>query len=416
MLLIRVVAPALRKGEYRELAALFFLQAMAGGMWLVPLSTVLSAHGFQQIRSFAFATTAIAALVSPLVFGAMADRHASPVAVLRGLAFASAGMMALAAWAISHRWPAPLVLGLIQVYSLCSIPTGSLSTAVVFSRLSDSQRQFGPIRAAATVGWIAGCLLISALSADTTAVAGYSGAVVWLSLGVFSYSLPSVPPPTASGAVRWTERMGWDALALLRNPDHRVVFISAALLSIPYAAFYPFTPPHLQQLGFRHTSALMSLGQITEVAAMFVLGGLFSRWRLKWIFVAGLSFGVLRFALCAINTQAWLLAGIFLHGLAFTFFFITAQIYLNERVDARWRVRAQALMSLMTIGAGNLLGYLGTGLWLGAVSSAGRPHWTLFWGGLSAAVAMVLAFFLWVYHGVGLPRRVQLETRETSLS
>lgn len=380
---------------------------MAAGMWLVPLSTVLAAHGFKEIRAFAFATTAVAALVSPLIFGAMADRHASPVAVLRGLAFASAGMMAVAAWSIQHRWPAPIVLMLIQIYALCAIPTGSLSTTVVFSSLRDSQRQFGPIRAAATVGWIVGCIVISALGADATSRAGYSGAVVWLGLALFTYSLPSVPPPPSAGATRWIERLGWDALALLRNPDHRVVFVSAALLSIPYAAFYPFTPPHLQSLGFRYTSALMSLGQITEVVAMFVLGGLFARWRLKWIFATGLAFGVIRYALCSMNTPAWLLGGIFLHGLAFTFFFITAQIYLNERVDVAWRARAQALMSLMTSGVGNLTGYLGTGLWLTICSSAGTPNWSLFWAGLSGVVAVVLVFFLWTYHGVGLPRRLQ---------
>jgi len=64
--------------EYSELAMLFFLQMMATGMWLVPLSGVLNAHGLGNLRPYAYATSALACFVSPLIFGAMADRHASP--------------------------------------------------------------------------------------------------------------------------------------------------------------------------------------------------------------------------------------------------------------------------------------------------------------------------------------------------
>ena len=43
-------------------------------MWLVPLSTVLDAHGLHAIKPFAFAANGVAAFVSPLIFGALADR------------------------------------------------------------------------------------------------------------------------------------------------------------------------------------------------------------------------------------------------------------------------------------------------------------------------------------------------------
>jgi MFS family permease len=383
------------------MAALFFLQMMAVGIWMVPLSRVLQAHGLGQIRSCAYATSAVAAFISPLIFGAMADRHASPVRVLRWLAGTSAATMSLASWSIGQRWPGALVLILIQVYSICAAPASSLASTIVFSRLRNSQREFGPIRAAGTFGWICGCWLVSALNADASTRAGYSGAVVWLALASFTFLLPSVPPPPSVGRVSFRERMGWDALALLKKPDHRVVFITTALYSIPLAAFYPFTPPHLQELGFQRTSAWMSLGQVTEIIAMFALATLFSQWRLKWIFSAGLAFGISRFLLCAGNGPGWLLAGVTLHGFSFTFFFITAQIYLNERVEAAWRARAQALMWLMSSGVGNLFGYLGTGFWFGVCSQPHNTRWPLFWNGLAATVACVTIYFLAAYHGQG---------------
>ena len=39
------VLKTIRRAEYAELIALFFLQGAASGMWLVPLSAMLDAHG-----------------------------------------------------------------------------------------------------------------------------------------------------------------------------------------------------------------------------------------------------------------------------------------------------------------------------------------------------------------------------------
>jgi nucleoside transporter len=395
------VLRTIRKAEYAELVALFFLQGAALGMWLVPLSTVLDAHGLHAIKPFAFATTALAAFVSPLIFGAMADRQASPVTVLRGLSLATAATLALASTAIELGWSPWLVLALIQLYALCSSPTFSIASTIIFARLADAQKEFGPIRAMATLGWMSGCWVVSALDADASALAGYSGAVMWVLVAGFTFFLPELETPKSAEHLTWHERLGLDALTLLKNPDHRVVFITSALFCIPLAGFYPYAPPHLRELGLQRTSAWMTLGQVTEVIAMFSLGALLLRWRLKWIFACGLGFGVLRFALSAINGHAWVLAGVLLHGCSYTLVLTTAQIYLDQRVDASWRARAQALFSLMNSGVGNLLGYLGTGWWFSACTHAAGTQWPLFWGGLAAAVGLVMSYFLAAYRGMG---------------
>jgi nucleoside transporter len=397
------VLTTIRRAEYFELVVLFFIHAMAMGMWFVPLSAVLDAHGLHHIKPYAFATSAIAAFVSPLIFGAMADRHAAPVVVLRWLAVATAASMTLATTAIKLGWGAGTVLALIQLHALCTAPTFSISTTIVFSRLKDSRSEFGPIRAMATFGWMAGCWVISLLSADTTPLAGYTGAFVWLGVAAYTFVLPNVPPPESKVRVTLRQRMGWDALTLLKNPDHRVVFITAALFNATVAVLFPFTPPHLQELGFQRTTAWMSLAQVTEIIAMFALAGLLTRWRLKWIFVLGLSFAVVRYSLCAMNTKLSLLAGLTLHGAGFTLVLITSQIYLEQRIDPAWRARAQSLHALMTSGVGNLIGYLGTGWWFATCTTNDVTRWTVFWAGLGAAVTAVLAYFLIAYHGRGVP-------------
>ena len=392
---------SIRLAEYIELVLLFFIQGAAGAIWIVPLSGVLDAHGLHAVKSLAFATTALAAFVSPLIFGALADRHLPSVTVLRWLAVATAAAMGLVSTSIQHGWNRWIVLAVIQVFALCSAPISSISATIVFERLADARKEFGQIRAMFTLGWIVGCLLVSALNADTSTLAGYSGSAMWLALAGFTFFLPVVQPPKSAGLLNWHERLGLDALTLLKNPDHRVIFMTPALLSIPFAAFYQHTPANMRELGFLHTSAWMSLGQISEMFAMFSLGALLLRWRLKWIILAGLGFAFARYAMCAINGRMWMLIGLSLHGVAYTFVFITAQIYLEQRVDPGWRARAQALMSLMNGGVGNLLGYLGTGWWLAACTQADGTHWRIFWGGLTVVTGAVAVYFLAAYHGRG---------------
>jgi len=393
------VLTTIRKAEYAELVALFFIQGIAAAMWLVPLTTVLGANGLGVLRPYAYAATGVAAFISPLVFGAMADRHVSPVKVLRGLALATSISMAIVSCAIRAGWNAWAILALIQLYSLCAAPLSSITSTVILTRLADSQKEFGPIRGMYTFGWMVGCWIISALNMDSSTHAGFVGAIVWLCLSVFTFFLPPLRTPRAVENLTLKQRLGWDALALLKNPDHRVVFIIVAFWAMPLAAFYPYSPPHMRELGLQHTSAWMTLGQVTEMFCMFTIGAMLARWRLKWIFAAGLCFSVLRFLFCALNSKFWLLAGVFLHGGSFALVYVTAQIYLDQRVDASWRARAQALVTLLYTGVGNLCGYLGSGAWFAACTTNGSTRWTLFWNGLAAASAVVLIYFLAAYRG-----------------
>ncbi len=70
----------------------------------------------------------------------------------------------------------------------------------------------------ATLGWMFGCWLVSALNADTSALAGYSGAVMWLLVGAYTFFLPVLETPKSVEHLTWHERLGLDALTLLKNP------------------------------------------------------------------------------------------------------------------------------------------------------------------------------------------------------
>ena len=386
--------------EEIELMALLFLHGMALASWFVPLGRVLDTAGLASIKPMAFAASAIAAILSPLFFGAMADRSVAPTKVLRWISFATAAFVCLIAWAIQERASSWTILLLIQVQAFFCSPTSSLSGSIVFSQLMRSKRPFGSIRALGTVGWMVGCWSTSFLALDACPKAFYVSGILWVMLGAFTWRLPRqtlILSTTKSLTLR--ERFGWDALSLLRDNDHRVVFITAALIAIPFAAFYPFTPPHLAELGLERTSAWMSIGQVTEVIALISMGAILRRWRFKWVVATGIGFGVLRYALYASNSAVLVLLGLTLHGIAFTFTFISTQIYLAERIESSWRTRAQALLSLMTGGLGSLAGYLWCGAWLGMCTYEGIVQWSLYWGVLGALVLVVLIYFTSQYQG-----------------
>lgn len=383
-----------------RLCALFFLHAHALGLWGVNLSNVLKSHGFERIVPYVFACNSIAALISPLAVGALADQRMAPERVLRWLGTGAAFFLTLLYFGIGRQWPAGWILVLAQVHAFWSVPTFGLTTSLILARLHDQRANFGPVRLWATLGWMsAGWVVSWVLQADSSTLSGYAASFVWLLTAAFTFTLPPSKPSAVTRRHTVREVLGLDALHLLRHHDHGIVFITAALLNMVLAAFYPFTPLHLEDLGVGHVTAVMSLGQISEGFAMLGLAALMQRYRLKWVFLSGIGVGVLRYALFAMDTRGAVIAGIFLHGFCFTLFVITAQIYLERRVDASLRARAQALLTLMMSGFGNLAGTLGGGWWRSACQGDGHTSWGIFWLGMTLATLGVMVFFAAAYRG-----------------
>lgn len=390
------------KASRRTLATLFFCTAMPMGMWGVPLANVFTAHGRGHLVPWVFATTSIAAFISPLFVGALADQKHSPVLLLRWLTACTSAALLITCGSLAWGWSDAAVLACAQIQALFATPVWSVASSIVFSQLHDAKRQFGPLRAWATTGWMVGCWIVSfVLRADASLVAGVTAAGLWLVVMTLTWRLPMIPPGEVLQHRTWRQILGLDALELLKHRDHRVVFITAALYCIPLAAFYPYTSRQLHDLGVKHIAATISLGQTTEILVMLLLAGVLARVRLKWVFLSGIAICVVRYSINTIHSLPSVMLGTFLHGIAFTLYFITTQIYLEERIDPKWRVRAQALLALLMSGVGNLCGYLGGGWWYEACTHNHVTDWPRFWWGETALTAVVCVFFALAYRGRG---------------
>jgi MFS family permease len=401
-------------GGKARLCTLYAVHACALGLWGVNISNVLKAYGYESLVKYVFACSGVAALVSPLAVGALADHRMSAERVLRLLGVGCMVFITALYYAIQHHWSVGWVLALAQMHALWSVPTFGLSTSFVLSRLKRAKEEFGPVRLWATVGWMAGGIIVSwVLHADDSVVSGYAAAVAWGVTVALTYTLPkyerlAIPKPART----IKERLGLDALPLLTHPDHRVVFITAGLLNMSLSAFYPFTVLHLEDLGVKHVTVVMAMGQITEIITMFSLSHVLSRLRLKWVILAGIGFGVMRYVLFTLNAVPALMLGILTHGLCFTLFFVTVQIYLEQRIPPEMRARAQALLTLVMSGLGNLIGYLGTGWWRTACRKEAITDWPRFWMGMTGVTMLVFVFFAVFYKG---RKREETETQVTEM-
>jgi len=251
---------------------------------------------------------------------------------------------------------------------------------------------------------------VSWLAWDSSPVVGIAAMMVRILLGLACFMMPETPPQgIQEGKVRWRRRFGLDAIVLFKERSMRVFLLTTVFLSIPLAAFYMYTPILLKALGDTHPTASMSLGQVTEIAAMLMLGGLLAKGRVRWVLVIALLFAFVRYLLFAYAGWTgglwWVWLGIAMHGPCYTFYYVTGQMLVNRRVDPGMRNQAQALLGTLSGGLGACSGSLICGWYYGATIGMVNG-WLFFWLGLAAAVFGCGVYFVLGY--VGMKRGAKL--------
>lgn len=395
-------------GHRYWIAVVFFLLGMAPGFWVPVLPNILKVRGMEWLIPIAFMAPPLASILSPLIFGASADQRFSAQKLLGTLSLAGAGALFMAFWSLHAGWHWGWFVALLFVNTLISAPMWSLLTTIGLGALEEAEKSFPVYRAFGTVGWVASGVTVSyILSTDADPVSGMAAAVVRVAVGLLAFLLPHTPP---RGEARhgWKSAFGLDALSIFRDRDNRVYFWTMFLLSIPLSAFYMYTPRHLQDLGTEKVAGLMTLGQWGEILALLLLARIMLRCRVKSVLVFAIACAVARYAFFAVagwtGQSGWLVPGIALHGICFTFFFITGQIFLDRRVDVGLKAQAQALLQLVSFGFGSLLGAGLVGLlyWLMVDSSGAQwGGWSGFWWLLTAMCVLAGIVFVAGYKGTG---------------
>jgi nucleoside transporter len=394
-------APAART----RLSALMFLQYFVYGSWLVTMGTFMGQGlGFDGTQiGWVYATPAIAAMVSPFFVGMIADRFFATQRVIAALHLASAALLFLA----TRQTEFPAFFAAMLAYTLCFMPTLALANSLSFDHMREPAKDFPRVRVLGTIGFIVVGNIIGFMGVEASATPLLIGAGASVALALYALTLPHTPPHNAGTPLSVRDVLGLDALALMRDRSFAVFVLGSFLLCIPLQFYYSFANPFLNEIGVEAAASKMTLGQMSEIGFMVLMPFFFVRLGVKNMLLIGMAAWTARYALFAVGDAGpgiWMLyVGILLHGICYDFFFVTGQIYVDQRADVRIRAAAQGFIAFVTLGAGQFVGSLLSGRIVdanataGAVGASPTHDWYTIWLVPAAGALGVLLIFAFLF-------------------
>lgn len=391
-----------------QLSTMMFLEFFIWGGWFVTLGTFLGnnlgATGAQT--GMAFSTQSWGAIIAPFIIGLIADRFFNAERILGVLHLLGAGLLYLMFNADDFSSFYPLVLGYMIIY----MPTLALVNSISFNQMTDPSKQFSGIRVFGTLGWIIAGMVISFVFAWDSAEGRAEGllrntflmvSIASAVLGIFSFTLPKTPPTSKGEKVTLSEILGLEALALLKGKNFLMFFVASVLICIPLAFYYQNANPFLAEVGMEDPTAMMTIGQISEVLFLLLLPFFFKKFGFKITLLAGMLAWTLRYLLFAYGDAGelvyMLIIGIALHGICYDFFFVAGQIYTDSKAGPKIKSAAQGLITLATYGVGMLIGFWVAGQISDIYLNADGTHdWEQIWivpAGFALVVMILFAIF-----------------------
>lgn len=392
-----------------KLSVMMFVEWFIWGAWFVPLWQYLNKLGFSPSEiAWSYSSTAIAAILSPVLVGVIADRYFAAQKVLGWLHLVGGALMLLLAWQTQFSTFFPLLV----VYALTYMPTVALTNSIAFANIRDTEKDFPRIRVLGTLGWIASGLVVGFMLPPLLGMDNVSDtnmplivtALASVLLGLYSFMLPHTPPKVGQ-RTDIKDLLGLNALGLLRDRSFAIFALCSFLFCMPLAFYYQFANGYLTQVGLENATGWMTLGQVSEIFAMLALPFLLKRYGIKKVLLLGFVTAGIRYVLFIYGGTAdvlmysMLFIGVLLHGVSYDFYFVTGYIYVDKKAPAHMRTAAQGLITLICQGFGSFIGN-----WLGgrAMTAFQLPEahngmtfdWFTVWGVGAAMVFAVMLLFI----------------------
>ncbi len=383
-----------------KLSTMMFLQYFVWGAWYVTLVTYLSQslHFNDSQIGWAYATTAIAAMISPFFIGLVADRFYASEKVLSVLHLMGGCLL----YGVSSVETFGGLFPILLAYTLCYMPTLALTNSLSFHHMESPEREFPRVRVLGTIGWIAAGLVVGTFHLEATAVPLRIAAAASILMGLYCLLLPHTPPQGGGQPLSLRGLLGLDSLSLMRERSFSIFVVGSFLLCIPLQFYYTFTNLFLNEVGVSEAASQMTLGQGSEILFMLAMPFFLTRVGLKGTLLIGMAAWVARYLLFGWGNSGdlmWmLLGGIVLHGICYDFFFVAGQVYVDQKASIRIRAAAQGFIAFVTLGLGMFVGARVSGLVVQhysfvALDGAVQHDWGQIWLVPAGAAAVVLVLF-----------------------
>ncbi|MBN1498691.1 MAG: MFS transporter [Spirochaetes bacterium] len=299
-----------------------------------------------------------------------------------------------------------LVLAINLLYTFSLGPTNGLINGFIFASLGDQRKRFGLIRLGGTIGWIAsgwgfGFVYLRLLHNNDVNYLSHSfyfAAFFSLLVIILVFFIPS-PEADARSAENVNIKSGKLSLAWLHDSRIRnilIVFLLAGLVDV----FYYFgVGPYLKSRGYLESdiSPLMTLGQITEICALFFLEKIVKKIGYKNTVLLGLAAQMLRYFLFAAGVPLLGLPFIILlHGFVVAFLYTTVTMMIDSMIGDEVRSSVHQIIAMLWTGVASSLGNLLAGFSMDFSTSGGKTvQYGYFWlvPAVGTAAALILMMF-----------------------
>jgi nucleoside transporter len=381
-----------------QLMSMMFLMFFGWGAWYGQMSKYLldNLHATGDQVGNAYTTFAIASSFAPFFVGLISDRFFAAQKVMGFLNILGGVIL----YFLSLERDPEAFFWYILAYTLCFAPNLALSNSIAMNQMSNPEKEFPSIRVTGTIAWIVVTNIIGFYAlGDKVAIFEIAMYTSFL-LGIYSFTLPNTPPKGDKNA-SVAQILGLDALKLFKDRSFLIFFISSILICIPLSFYYAMANPSLTDSHMSNVENKMSLGQASEVIFMLLIPIAFTRLGVKKMLVVGLVAWIIRF-LCfgygdGISSEWILYIGIILHGVCYDFFFVTGQIYTDQKAGEKIKNSAQGLITFATYGIGMGIGSKLSGIVLDYYTVNDIKDWQSVWMVPAAIAGIVLLLFVFFF-------------------
>jgi nucleoside transporter len=378
--------------------SMMFLMFFGWGAWYGQMSKYLldNLHATGDQVGNAYTTFAIASIFAPFFVGLISDRFFAAQKVMGFLNILGGVIL----YFLSLERDPEAFFWYILAYTLCFAPNLALSNSIAMNQMSNPEKEFPSIRVTGTIAWIVVTNIIGFYAlGDKVAIFEIAMYTSFL-LGIYSFTLPNTPPKGDKNA-SVAQILGLDALKLFKDRSFLIFFISSILICIPLSFYYAMANPSLTDSHMSNVENKMSLGQASEVIFMLLIPIAFTRLGVKKMLVVGLVAWIVRF-LCfgygdGISSEWILYIGIILHGVCYDFFFVTGQIYTDQKAGEKIKNSAQGLITFATYGIGMGIGSKLSGIVLDYYTVNEIKDWQSVWMVPAAIAGVVLLLFVFFF-------------------
>jgi MFS family permease len=381
------------KGPRGKLFLMMVMEFFIWGAWLPLIFSYLPSLGFTPIQqAWVLNAFPLAAIVGMFFSNQFADRHFAAEKFL-GFSHLVGGLAILGLGFTREFWP---FFALMLVHCLFYVPTISIANSIAFTHMKDAQKEFGFVRMGGTIGWILAAWPFTFILVDWARVraAAPRGLAAWLGtalgsgltgqalrqatrwtyivagavslvLAAYSLLLPHTPPKKRSPGASASERFAWlESMKLLKHPFVLILWLITFIDAFVHNSYFNWTGTFLGTareaggvgIAGNWIMPVMSLGQVSEILTMLVLGAVLKRLGWRATMLIGILGHAGRFAVYAFfPSQPWVIVAVqVLHGICYAFFFATVYIFVDTYFPKDVRSSAQGLFNVMILGIGVL--------------------------------------------------------------